>query len=132
MGKAWLQLAAICQHFDPAGNSLIGIVGEFEIAGELPQAGKIGEMAFIVNGSPGRHELRWTIISPSGSASAQIDPLVVTIEGVQAKGHGPVQMEIAEHGLYWVEVYLDDELATRFPVKISPLISTETEAVHRA
>lgn len=78
-------------------------------------------LSFRSGDSPGEHQLRVIIESPSGKRSKAIDgPVMLSNEpngGHNNRVH--LGMSVYSSGTYWFEVYLDRKLYTKMPLQIT-------------
>jgi hypothetical protein len=80
-----------------------------------------GILSFKTGGAPGEHIVRVEMVSPSGKRSlAHKQTLVCSKEE-----HGGANLRytatvmVMKGGLFWFDLFLDDELVTRMPLKIA-------------
>jgi len=82
----------------------------------------------------GKFKLRFIPSTPSGEKMAEFSgPLVLEEKGKSANVIINMNLQFKEIGLYWFDLYLDDNLITRIPLHIEyqkKVIATETSAHH--
>ena len=76
---------------------------------------------FVMRGDEsGDHTFQVKIISPTGKELQEGEKLQIRLEG-PSKGmnlNSRLLLEIREEGLYWIDVYLNDEVSVRVPLEV--------------
>ena len=83
--------------------------------------GLVGLVSFKTGDSPGEHTIRIGLVSPSGKTTPNVFERTLTF-GEKPYSGVNVRLQttifVKQGGLFYMEVYLDDQLATRVPFEI--------------
>jgi hypothetical protein len=126
-GGPFLQMAVLCEKVLREADgvlSLIRIVDRVTISGagrEMPQSPVrlTAAVAFKSGFAQGKYTVKLRPQRPSGKVLAELEfPLL--FEGNE-RGAGivaDITLMVQEEGLYWIDVLLEDQVATRIPLRI--------------
>lgn len=123
-----LQMAVICSNVlveQDGAVSVIRVIDRIELSGKEPEMPPYNlELLLFVffkaGMCRGKHQIRIVPVSPSNSElpSAGI-PLL--FEGDDERGHPlkvDLRLTLLEEGLYWFDVYFEEVLVTRVPLRV--------------
>lgn len=126
--RAYLQIAVFCERVLQEADgvvSLIRVVDRFLVRGPTPEMGShilhFNIVVLFKSGFlRGKQKLHIRPLSPSRKDMPGIE-VPVLFEGDEDRGNGTIaQMEfvVSEEGVHWFDVYLNDELVTRMPLRV--------------
>jgi hypothetical protein len=127
--SAWLQAALFCEKVLKEADgvfSFIRVIDRFNLLGASKEIGThlirfTLVVVFKVGILRGKNTIRIRPISPTGKEMQSMEfPLL--FEGDEDRGAGvigEINFPVDEEGLYWLDVYLLDELITRMPLRVT-------------
>jgi hypothetical protein len=126
--RAHLHVATFCErvlHEADGVNSIIRMVDRFMVQGESEEMSPV-ILQFMVYISfksgfmRGKQKIKLQPVSPNGTEFPSMD-FPVLFEGDDDRGPAfgfQVNWPIAEEGLFWWDLYLNEELVTRMPLRV--------------
>ena len=127
--RAWLAIAVFCEKILRETDnviSLVRIIDRFNVTGATPEmSATVLPFTIVVSFKSGflrgKQNVRIRPKSPTGKELPAMD-VPVLFEGDDERGNivaAQVAFVADEEGLYWFDVYLNDELVTRMPLRIA-------------
>lgn len=127
--RAWLALAVFCERvLREADNvlSLIRVIDRFNVTGATAEMQPtVLPFTIVISFKSGflrgKQDIRVRPKSPTGKDLPALD-FPVLFEGDDDRGNvlaAQVNFIATEEGLYWFDVYLNDELITRMPLRVA-------------
>ena len=126
--KPYLAAAFICERLLTEKDgvmSAIRIVDTYflDFKSPLPEGSERGiHLMGLVSfkGGPGDHKVRLSGINPKGKRALESPEFQLTLKGGEYGSNLIMDLGLPtpEEGLYWIDVYLDESLVTRIPLRI--------------
>ncbi len=132
-GGPYLQMAIFCENVLREADSVISLIRQVDrvtttasgpgAPADMPRLTYKAHLAIAIKsgGARGSREIKLFRERPSGIRDTEpLLSLSVLFEG-EDRGlgiYGPVEMVFDEAGLYWFDLYVDDTLMTRMPLRV--------------
>ncbi len=129
----FLQMAFFCEKVLHEADGVVSFIRQVDritrtatgpgAPSEMPQGTYAAFLAIVIKagGARGRSEIKLIRERPSGVRDTEpVFALTVHFEGEErGQGiYGPITIALEEEGLYWFDLFVDDTLMTRMPLRI--------------